>query len=296
MNRSLLRPIRHAYIEAKRVGYSILKRHPLVDRVYGHSMRPVVHYLERMASRKIIENPVVIDGHRFFYRPEDSGIIISAYAKTVDPDTYQTISNLLYPGMIMVDVGANVGWYTLLAARHVGPSGLIYAFEGAPSTAELLGKNVSANGYNNVRVVNKAVIDREDKVSFFIDDYSSGGSSIFAAGRQKISIEVEATSLDEFFREEGWPPIHLVKIDVEGAEKLVIDGMQELVRRNPWLKVIVEVNLKAFGLEELFNTLQASAFSSFRGLEMRRDLSIPQDTPLVLAATRHVTVNLLCEK
>jgi FkbM family methyltransferase len=296
MDRRLFIFIHHIYIEAKRLGYSYLRHHPLLDKVYGNIMRSWLHYFERVAIRRIVENPVLIDGHRFFYRPEDSGSIISANTGRFESETYQTMFNILSSGMTMVDVGAHVGWYTLLGARLTGPSGYIYAFEAAPSTAELLQKNVLANEYSNVTVVNKAISHKRGKENFFIDDYSSGGSSLFISGREKNSIEVETISLDEFFQEEAWPPIHLVKIDIEGAEKLALEGMRELCRRNPQLKLIVEINLKAFSLEELLNTLQSCGFSRFRALELGKDLSISQDLPLVLAATRRLTVNLFCQK
>jgi FkbM family methyltransferase len=198
--------------------------------------------------------------------------------------------------MTVVDVGANIGWYTLLCARLVGPSGHVYAFEAAPSTEELLRKNVSANGYRNVTSINRAVSDKEGRELFFIDDYSSGGSSLLMKDHGKNSIEVETVSLDEFFREKGWPQVDLVKIDIEGVEKLALEGMRELSERNPQLKLIVEVNLKAFGLEELFGALQACKFSRFRALEMGKDLSIPKDFPLIIAATHRITVNLFCQK
>src|SRR6266487_4280499 len=193
----------------------------------GNPLRLFTQRWEWELIYRVLPNPVRIGEHLFFHRPEDAYIISRLSLDAYEPEVNEQITKLLQPGMIMVDVGANVGWYTLLAARAVDASGCVYAFEASPSTVEVLRKNVAASGHSNIKIISKGVTNKAGKVPFFVED-ASGASSLFSSGHEVTRTEVEAISLDEFFQKEDWPPVHLVKIDIEGAEKLALDGMRQL--------------------------------------------------------------------
>ncbi len=295
MNRNVSASLREAYANSRKKIHALVTGMPWLDRTVGAPLRSFAGRWEWKIAYRALPNPLPIDGCLFFHRPEDAYIVSRLSLKAYEGEVRKQISELLKPGMTLVDVGANLGWYVLLGARLVGPSGRVYAFEAASSTATVLAKNIAANHHRNVTIVTKAVTDRSGRISFFIED-SSGGSGVFASGRETDRTEVEAVSLDEFFQEQGWPEVHVIKIDVEGAEKLVLSGMRELSRRNPALKLIVEINFRRFSLEELFDALQLCGFSRFRALELGRNLVVPRDYQVILDAARRITVNLLCEK
>ncbi len=136
-------------------------------------------------------------------------------------------------GMCVFDVGANIGYYTLLAARAVGPSGRVYAFEPEPHNFELLTRNVAENGFTNVRPVNAAVSNRAGVVRLHLDDANFGahsfdpGSVRNSSGR---SVEAETVRLDDFADEaRAFEAGVLVKVDVQGAEGLVVEGGRRLL-------------------------------------------------------------------
>ena len=135
-------------------------------------------------------------------------------------------------GMCVFDVGANIGYYTLLAARAVGPSGRVYAFEPEPHNFELLTRNVAENGFTNVRPVNAAVSNRAGVVRLHLDDANFGahsfdpGSVRNSSGR---SVEAETVQLDDFADEARAFAGVLVKVDVQGAEGLVVEGGRRLL-------------------------------------------------------------------
>ena len=135
-------------------------------------------------------------------------------------------------GMCVFDVGANIGYYTLLAARAVGPSGRVYAFEPEPHNFELLTRNVAENGFTNVRPVNAAVSNRAGIVRLHLDDANFGahsfdpGSVRNSSGR---SVEAETVQLDDFADEARAFAGVLVKVDVQGAEGLVVEGGRRLL-------------------------------------------------------------------
>jgi FkbM family methyltransferase len=154
----------------------------------------------------------------------------------------------MQPGQHVVEVGANVGWYSVLLASRVTPGGSVTAFEPNPRMVELLRRTLAANGYAAaVRVVPLAVTDGPGRVTLHRLRRQQGSSSIYPFTRAELAawddeaspLEVESTSLDAFFGSDGPPPA-LVKIDAEGAEPSVLAGMQGLLERAPRLQLVLE--------------------------------------------------------
>jgi FkbM family methyltransferase len=158
-----------------------------------------------------------------------------------EPELSTLIRSLLVPGSTLVDVGANVGYYTIIGSRLVGKAGRIYAFEPEAEVYRYLELNVRQNELGNVITVPKALADVSGARPFTSNALEGG----FLSGAGESSPVVDAVSLDDFFAEEGWPRVDVVKIDVEGAEKLVLSGMRELSRRNAGLRLVMEYNAKA---------------------------------------------------
>jgi FkbM family methyltransferase len=167
-----------------------------------------------------------------------------------EPEITALVQRLLKPGMTFVDVGANIGYYTLLAAKQVGHTGKVYAFEPEPLNFELLRKNVIVNWFSGlVRAEKKAVSDAGGHIDFYVRQNYRGNSSIGAVTREHLEnlydsmerIQVETVSLDEYFPEP--PSIDLLKIDVEGAELDALQGMRNVIQSNPEIIIICEWSL-----------------------------------------------------
>ena len=155
--------------------------------------------------------------------------------------TTRMFQSLLKPGMVAVDIGAHVGYYTILAARHVGPTGKVYAFEPDPDNYTTLLKNIALNGYRNVHAVKKAVSNLVGDAELHLSATINGNHSLYCHGMaERGTLPVETTTLDSMLCEQGWPQIDLVKIDVEGGEVAVLDGMAELLNKSPNLDLILE--------------------------------------------------------
>lgn len=296
MNQQLLSFVHTAYVNSRRVSHSLLTRFPCVDRAIGDPLRLLTRRWEGKIVHHALANPLQVEGHLIFHLPEDAAFVSRLKLNAYEREVYNQILRILHVGMTMVDVGAHIGWYSLVAARVVGPNGRVYAFEAVPHTAETLQKNISINKYENIELIQNAVGNTVGKLPFYIDKSFSSSSSLFPINHELNAVEVETTTLDQFFQEEDWPPVHLVKLDIEGAEKLALDGMQELSRRNSSLKVIVEVNLRKFSLEELIDSLKGCGFYRFYALELGKTVVMPRDIPHILCASRSITVNLFCEK
>lgn len=186
--------------------------------------------------------PLEIQGQKMLLAPQGRYPSPDMVADRYELATTQLFREILDPGMVVVDIGANVGYFSLLAADLVGPAGTVYAIEPEPRNNAILRKNVDLNSYSNVRVIEKAVSNRTGSVKLFLSALDNGSHSISDAAARGVAgdVEVGATTLDDLLEEEGWPKVDLVKIDVEGAEMLVLEGMSLLPRNSPSVKLVIE--------------------------------------------------------
>ena len=157
----------------------------------------------------------------------------------------------LRPGDVVVDVGANVGTHTLLAAHLVGPSGQVHAIEASPWIHDRLRRNLAANGVRNVTTYNLAATAAPGPVSVYLHDGSNlGGTTIVANEAARLSTQREATvegrPLPMIVPEAAILAARLIKIDVEGAEWLVAQGMRDVLPRlRQEVEILVEVKPEA---------------------------------------------------
>ncbi|MDA1096056.1 MAG: FkbM family methyltransferase [Chloroflexi bacterium] len=183
----------------------------------------------------------IVNGHQMMFDAGSEAYFDMTHGAW-EPGVTRLFEQMLRPGMVVVDAGAHIGYFTLLAARLVGPTGKVYAFEPVPSSFALLQKNVELNGYTNVTLRQMAVSDGGERTMTFYVHANPVGSSFYAEtlGKSDDAIEVGVTSLDSFFEREAWPNVDLIKMDIEGAEPEAVAGMAQLAERNPRLRFVVE--------------------------------------------------------
>lgn len=156
---------------------------------------------------------------------------------------------LLRPGNIVLDIGANHGVYSLLAANRVAPNGHVYAFEASRDFCELIRASVSVNGLGRlITLENRAIADRAFETTLQADVQMSGGghlvpdgdSDLTATSSQGVrSEQVTCIALDDYFDDPA-QRVDVIKMDIEGAEGLALKGMTRLIDRSPTLKVMME--------------------------------------------------------
>ena len=165
-----------------------------------------------------------------------------------EQETTRLFERLVKPGMVVIDVGSHVGYYSLMAARQVGPAGRVYAFEPEPSNHALLLKNIELNGYSNISATRKAISNRVGSATLFLTSLDNGRHSTYQHGLpERGSVPVETTTIDALLAAEGWPRVDLIKVDVEGAEMDVLEGTHQLQRKCPELKLIIEFSPALLG-------------------------------------------------
>lgn len=155
---------------------------------------------------------------------------------TYEPELQSALKVLAQPGWVAFDVGANIGYITLLLQAQVGPAGKVFAFEALPANLERLRLNLQQNGLADaVQVVPAAVVDSGRPVRFLIGPSGGMGKAEGSAGRTQVAYEgvlqVDGLALDDFVYRQGNPPPQLVKMDIEGGEVLALPGMRQVLHQ-----------------------------------------------------------------
>lgn len=170
--------------------------------------------------------------------------LIYAQGHPVEPDQISVLERFLSPGDVFLDIGANVGLYTAVAGEIVGVKGKTFSFEANPHTFSLLKKTAQANRLffeNRHQLVNTAVSNRSGTTQFSYRPDHLGGGGIVENQKESPDrrlISVNMITLDEFLPKDI--TVDFAKIDVEGHELEVIQGMSEVIARSPNIRLIVE--------------------------------------------------------
>ncbi len=193
-----------------------------------------------------------VDGHILCFNPYDHVLLETFSHDDYEPATSNAVKKLVKPGMNVINIGANIGYFTLLIARQTGPQGKVISFEPSSHTAKFLQQNIEANGYKNVETHSKAVSNKSGMADFWV-----GGSSTHSFVSelktqnypQLTKMQVETVTLDDFLKNRDIR-IDFIMMDAEGSEKYILEGMKKTLQSNPDLEIITEYNPFTFKLAE----------------------------------------------
>jgi len=159
-----------------------------------------------------------------------SSSVYSCWLGSYEFKQQQTILKYLKPGMVAFDIGAHVGFYTLMFSKIVGLSGKVYAFEPLPDNYRILQKHLNLNSITNVITEPVAVSNKDDEVLFYISHNTYMGNIVNNTEEIMKSIYVYSISIDQYIdiKNKNYP--NFVKMDVEGAEALALTGMKKLLQ------------------------------------------------------------------
>lgn len=194
--------------------------------------------LDRGLRRALKRRNAAVLGHQMFLDDFDS--LNLSLEGVHEPFSTQVLATLTQGGDVVIDVGANIGYFTLLFARAVGPSGRVFAFEPEPVNFSLLARNVEVNGYQGrVIVFQQAASDTSGWAPLAVSELNRGLNRLWQGPAGSTTVQVEKIVPDDdsslFER-----PVNLIKIDVEGWEDHVLRGMKRLLQRNPQASIFTE--------------------------------------------------------
>jgi FkbM family methyltransferase len=240
----------------------VIKRSPLISpllfRAYNHILRR--RHQEYRARTYF--------GATFRCDLDDMIARMILYFGVWEPNNSALVDSILQPGDLFVDVGANIGYYTLLASSRVGPSGKVVAIEASPAIFAQLRENTLANGTTNTRLLNVAVSDsRRELLLYGGTRWNRGSTSAVVHEPDQIpEAKVAAVPIDELLLPEELQRVALIKIDIEGGELPVLERILATLDRYPKnLKLLVELAPQVSGarLRAAFDDLRAAGFEAF---------------------------------
>jgi FkbM family methyltransferase len=279
---------------------------PLLAATGVGRLRPIRALRDR--GRQVLLNwcesgePLLIEvgGHPMyvFNRTHFVGVYLS---QSYEPYTVQLFEEMVRPGATVLDIGANVGYFSLVAARQVGAQGRVYAFEPGPDNFALLLRNIEINKLANITAVPKAVSNESKTTTLTLAELPDQ-HSLFAPPTVAATgtIPIQCVAVDDFL---AGQTVDVIKIDVEGNELRALDGMRQTVMKSTALVMFVEFNPASFrqaGVqpEDLISKLQGLGFELRVIEEDTRSLTRITDDFLRQVDTRPTGwfVNLLCTK
>ncbi len=201
-----------------------------VARVFAKVGWHRVNHLGRFLLKRLLGGDLFVeyDGFRIRGSVEHRGFLSGLREGSYEPFMTNLFKSAIRPGMVVLDIGAYLGQYTLLAARLVGSGGRVFAFEPDPLSYRFLVKNIQGNGFSDrVTPVSRAVSDRTGTYPFFSFDPDPSQSSLLFAQDGVRRTVVDCVALDEFLDERL--VVDVIKMDIEGAEILALSGMERTI-------------------------------------------------------------------
>lgn len=209
-----------------------------------------------------------VDGHKMFLDLRDKAIshnlLLDGYYEKFGTEVFK---REIKKGMTVLDCGANIGYYTLIAASIVGEKGKVYAFEPGPDNFALLKKNVEINGYKNIVLVQKAISNETKKIKLFLSQDNKGTHRTYNSFDGRESVVIDAIALDEYFKNHKGQ-IDFIKMDIEGSEARALQGMINILMKNKQIKILTEfsptaIKVSGYSPEEHLNNLAKLGFKLY---------------------------------
>jgi len=189
----------------------------------GRVLRAPLSFIPKAAIVRVLQGPLA--GKRWIVGSATHG----AWLGTYEYGKQRLFARSIQPGMVIFDIGANVGFYTLVASVRTGERGRVYAFEPVPRNIGFLRQHLAHNGTRNVEIVEAAVSDTSG-VTAFEEFESPAMGRIGPAGR----LQIRTVALDEIVLDHGVPMPDVLKIDIEGGEQRALEGARRILeRRHP---------------------------------------------------------------
>ena len=213
----------------------------LAEFIYCYILRPwPLRQLTNLTIKKIIPEKVIKDRSVIYLNPHDPVVSGALLFGVYEKSETRFLNNICFEGMNVIDIGANVGYYSALTSDAVGPKGIILAIEPDPESFKYLLKTIQASKFKNIRPFLKAASDHNNILPLFISKDNRGDNRLYKTKQKRNSINVETIRVDELIIENEIDQIDLIKIDVQGYEPKVIRGMQKIITSSNKITLLTE--------------------------------------------------------
>jgi FkbM family methyltransferase len=267
----------------------------------GLQKLPFVRSIDNFIRSFLKSDFAIVDGHKMFL---DSGDYLQLSTRGVcEKLTTEIIKKEVKKGNIVLDLGANIGYYSLILAKLVGKNGRVFAFEPDPVNFAILKKNIQINNYQNVVAYQKAVSNQSGTLRLYQNPKNPGAHTIYQDFKEnRTSIKVKSIKLDDYFQNHKLR-IDFIKMDIEGAEAAALLGMMNILKRNKKIKIITEfqplgLERSGFGARKFLELLKELGFKLYEIDEEKKIIKPAVISDLLKKYTpiRRNHVNLFCQR
>lgn len=219
---------------------------PVVSRLPAGRYRAIKHLCRRPGAAFLMCMPKESGGYSFRCDLRDSISRDVCFTGRYEPQETAIVKSILRPGTTFVDVGANWGYFTLLAASLVGKIGRVLSLEPDPRLFPILKENVARSGLDQVTVLQVAAANQSDMLTLagYDENGDNFGLSRLVSGnsREKTLFQVSCDSLDHILHQQKLASIDLMKMDIEGAENLAISGLEKSLMERKIKRLLLELH------------------------------------------------------
>jgi FkbM family methyltransferase len=258
----------------------------LLDTIEFHRLRKTLDYYDRWAQIEIFGGTALI-----WINLRDKFVSFGCLIDNYEPAESVIFKQLVQSGDVVIDVGANIGWYSLLGSTLVGPGGRLLAFEPNPPVNERLAMSVQANAFaSNIEIFDVALSDRRGTATLAVGSSRNLGAAFLSnddAGGE-VAYTVRLMTLDGLIADGvvELDRLNFIKIDVEGHEGFALEGSKDTISRcRPIILSEFSEMLLArsgFAPERLFSFLEANSYEIFRLGLSGREPSFPRENIKIL--------------
>jgi len=187
--------------------------------------------------------PYRFAGGKIYLNVRESPMMLARICRLYERHKICAVRSFLKPGMTFVDVGANKGDFSLIAAGLVGERGTVLSFEPEPNNCKWIKKSIGLNGYQNIQLFEMALGDTNQSAQLYLGEKSGWHSLLSSVHRHNIGmLSVIEKTLDSLLDDIGYSSINMIKIDVEGFELEVLKGSQRTLSNNRDIILLIDIH------------------------------------------------------
>ena len=200
---------------------------------------PLIHFVNKIIKLTIPKELNIEEG-KIILNQDDVAVSGMLALGAFEPYQMALFRKTIKPGMTIVDIGANIGLYSVIAGKLTGKNGRVFSFEPEKKNFEYLNKNVNANNLKNVQVDTTAISNEKATRNLFLFSDNTGSYSLVDNRKTNISVQVQTDTLDNILKLKAIDHVDFIKMDIEGAEYLAFEGMTDVINKSKNLTMMIE--------------------------------------------------------
>ncbi len=209
--------------------------------IYCYLLRPwPLREISNWLIKKLIPEKVKIGNASLFLNPNDPVVSGAIFFNVYEKTECKFLKSICFKGMKVLDIGANIGYYTALLSQEVGDDGLILALEPDIESYKYLSQSINYLKNKNVLSFPIAASNHKQKAPLYLSKANRGDNRLYQNNQKRDSIMVDCLTIDELSKQNKIESFDIIKIDVQGYEPQVFQGMQDTIQASQGLTILTE--------------------------------------------------------